>query len=60
VEAHDRADREFGLDRLQRLVKLNRNRSAKEIGVEVLYRVARWARKAEDDRTVVIVKAVAV
>jgi phosphoserine phosphatase RsbU/P len=60
VEAHDRADREFGLDRLQRLVKLNRNRSAKEIGVEVLYRVARWARKAEDDRTVVIVKAIAV
>ena len=60
VEAHDRADREFGLDRLQRLVKLNRNRSAKEIGAEVLYRVARWARRAEDDRTVVIVKAIAV
>jgi sigma-B regulation protein RsbU (phosphoserine phosphatase) len=60
VEAHDRSDREFGLDRLQRLVKLHRARSSKEIGVEVLYRVARWSRRAEDDRTVVIVKAVSV
>ena len=58
VEAHDRSDREFGLDRLKRLVKTNRDRSAKEIGAEVLYRVARWARRSEDDRTVVIVKAV--
>jgi sigma-B regulation protein RsbU (phosphoserine phosphatase) len=60
VEAHDRSDREFGLDRLQRLVKLNRTRSSKEIGIEVLNRVDRWERRAEDDRTVVIVKAVAV
>jgi sigma-B regulation protein RsbU (phosphoserine phosphatase) len=60
VEAHDRSDREFGLDRLKRVVKINRNRSAKEIGAEVLYRVARWARRSEDDRTVVIVKAVPV
>jgi sigma-B regulation protein RsbU (phosphoserine phosphatase) len=60
VEAHDRSGREFGLDRLQRLVKLNRTRSSKEIGIEVLNRVDRWERRAEDDRTVVIVKAVAV
>ena len=58
VEAHDRSDREFGLDRLKRVVKTNRDRSAKEIGSEVLFRVARWARRTEDDRTVVIVKAV--
>jgi sigma-B regulation protein RsbU (phosphoserine phosphatase) len=58
VEAHDRSDREFGLDRLKRVVKTNRDRSAKEIGSEVLDRVARWARRTEDDRTVVIVKAV--
>ena len=57
VEAHDRSDREFGLDRLKRVVKTNRDRSAKEIGSEVLFRVARWARRTEDDRTVVIVKA---
>jgi sigma-B regulation protein RsbU (phosphoserine phosphatase) len=58
VEAHDQNDREFGLDRLQRLVKANRYRTAQEIGQEVLARVERWGRKGEDDRTVVIVKAV--
>lgn len=58
VEAHDRQDREFGLGRLQRLVRANRYRSAQEIGQEVLSRVAKWGRKGEDDRTVVIVKAV--
>jgi len=57
VEAHDRHDREFGLDRLQRVVKANRARSAQEIGQEVLARVAKWGRAGEDDRTVVIVKA---
>jgi sigma-B regulation protein RsbU (phosphoserine phosphatase) len=59
VEAHDRRDREFGLDRLQRVVRQNRMRSAQEIGQEVLARVAKWGREGEDDRTVVIVKAVA-
>jgi len=58
VEAHNRHDEEFGLDRLKRVVKANRTRSAEEIGREVLARVARWGRKGEDDRTVVIVKAV--
>jgi sigma-B regulation protein RsbU (phosphoserine phosphatase) len=59
VEAHDRHDREFGLDRLQRVVKANRLRSAQEIGQEVLARVGKWGREGEDDRTVVIVKALA-
>lgn len=58
VEAHDKHDQEFGIERLQRLVKQNRNRTAQEICQEVLSRVARWGRKGEDDRTVVIVKAV--
>jgi sigma-B regulation protein RsbU (phosphoserine phosphatase) len=59
VEAHDQRDREFGLDRLQRVVRQNRMRSAQEIGQEVLARVAKWGREGEDDRTIVIVKAVA-
>ena len=58
VEAHDRNDREFGIDRLVRTVKQNRSRSAQEIGQEALARVARWGRGAQDDRTIVIVKAV--
>jgi serine phosphatase RsbU (regulator of sigma subunit) len=59
VEAHDRNDREFGMDRLQRIVKQHRNRTAQEIGQELLARVAKWGREGEDDRTVVIVKATA-
>ena len=58
VEAHDEHDREFGLDRLQKVVKANRIKSAEEIGRDVLARVAKWGREGEDDRTVVIVKAV--
>ena len=58
VEAHNARDEEFGLDRLQRLVKANRHRPAEEIGREVLRRVAKWGRRDPDDRTVVIVKAV--
>jgi sigma-B regulation protein RsbU (phosphoserine phosphatase) len=57
VEAHDQHDREFGLERLQRLVKTNRTRSAQEIGLEVLGKVAKWGREGEDDRTIVLVKA---
>ncbi len=60
VEAHDRHDREFGLDRLQRIVKSNRHRTAQEIGQEVLARVAKFGRAGEDDRTVVIVRALPV
>jgi sigma-B regulation protein RsbU (phosphoserine phosphatase) len=60
VEAHNRRDEEFGLDRLMRNVKSNRDRglSAEQIGRELLDRVAKWGRKGEDDRTVVIVRAV--
>jgi sigma-B regulation protein RsbU (phosphoserine phosphatase) len=57
VEAHDNHDREFSLERLQRVVKANRTRTAQEIGQEVLARVAKFGRAGEDDRTVVIVKA---
>jgi sigma-B regulation protein RsbU (phosphoserine phosphatase) len=60
IEAHDRQDREFSTERLVRLVKTNRNRSSQEIGQEVLARVAKWGRAGEDDRTIVIVKAVEV
>ncbi|HYU23637.1 MAG TPA: PP2C family protein-serine/threonine phosphatase [Thermoanaerobaculia bacterium] len=58
VEAVDGKDREFGLDRLQRIVRANRDRTAQEIGGEVLARVAKWGSGVQDDRTVVIVKAV--
>ncbi|HET7712662.1 MAG TPA: PP2C family protein-serine/threonine phosphatase [Thermoanaerobaculia bacterium] len=57
VEARASGDREFGLERLQKLVKANRQRSAQEIGQEVLARVSKWSPRKEDDRTVVIVKA---
>ena len=58
VEAHNSRDEEFGLDRLERLVKVNRPRSAEAIGREVLARVTKWGRRDPDDRTIVIVKAV--
>lgn len=58
IEAHDRRDREFGLDRLQRIVKASRDRSAREISEEVLARVAKWSPGREDDQTIVIVKAI--
>jgi sigma-B regulation protein RsbU (phosphoserine phosphatase) len=58
IEAHDAKDREFGTDRLVKLVKANRARTSQEIGQEVLARVDKWGREDEDDRTVVIIKAV--
>ena len=57
MEAHDRQDREFGLDRLIQIVKKNRDESAQAIGQEVLAKVAKFGREGEDDRTIVIVKA---
>jgi sigma-B regulation protein RsbU (phosphoserine phosphatase) len=60
IEAHDAKDREFGCDRLVRLVKANRTRSAQEIGLEVLARVDKWSRQQEDDRTIVIIRAIEV
>jgi serine phosphatase RsbU (regulator of sigma subunit) len=58
IEARDRNEREFGTDRLVRAVKTNRHRTAQEIGQDVLARVAKWGREGQDDRTIVIVKAV--
>lgn len=58
IEAHDKQDREFSTERLVRIVKAARARSAQEIGQEVLSRVAKFGREGEDDRTIVIVKAV--
>ncbi len=58
IEARDRNEREFGTDRLVRAVKANRTRTAQEIGQDVLARVAKWGREGQDDRTIVIVKAV--
>ncbi len=60
IEAHDRNEREFSVERLIRIVKAKRTRSAQEIGREVLSRVGRWGREGEDDRTIVVVKAVEV
>lgn len=60
IEAHDPDDREFSTERLIRVVKANRNRTAQEIGQEVLNRVAKWGREGEDDRTIVIIRAVEV
>jgi sigma-B regulation protein RsbU (phosphoserine phosphatase) len=58
VEAHDDRDEEFGLLRLKELVDSNRQMSAREIGRAIFSEVTRWAAGTEDDRTVVIVKAV--
>ena len=60
IEAHDAKDREFGTDRLVRTVKAARQKTAQEIGQEVLAKVEKWGPGEQDDRTVVIVKAVAV
>jgi sigma-B regulation protein RsbU (phosphoserine phosphatase) len=60
IEAHDKKEREFTMDRLIRIVRANREKSSQEIGKEVLAQVMKWGRDEEDDRTVVIVKAVEV
>jgi sigma-B regulation protein RsbU (phosphoserine phosphatase) len=57
VEAHNSDDEEFTLERLQTLVAANRERPAKEIAKEILARVTEWGPGEQDDRTVVIVKA---
>src|SRR4029078_2010745 len=59
VEARDTNDEEFGMDRLQDVVRANRKRTAQEIGQQVLSTVGEWAPVPEDDRSVVIVKALA-
>lgn len=61
IEAHDRNEQEFTMERLIRIVRTNRNRTSQEIGREVLSRVAKWGSDdEEDDRTIVIVKAIEV
>jgi serine phosphatase RsbU (regulator of sigma subunit) len=57
VEAHDARDREFGMNRLLRIVRAHRERSAQEIVQAVLTSVGKFGRKGEDDRTIVVVKA---
>ena len=49
---------ELGVERRGELVASIRTRSAEEIGKEVLTRVTEWGPGEQDDRTVVIVKAV--
>jgi sigma-B regulation protein RsbU (phosphoserine phosphatase) len=58
VEAHDAKDNEFGMEQLIDVVRSNRARTAQDIGHAVLARVAEWRRVPEDDRSVVIVKAI--
>ena len=58
VEAHDDRDEEFGMLRLKELVEANREQSARDIGKAIFTEVKSWAAGTEDDRTVVIVKAV--
>jgi hypothetical protein len=41
-------------------VRANRDRTAQEIGQEVLARVEKWGPGEQDDRSIVIVKAVQV
>lgn len=58
IEAHDEEGVEFGLERLVERVRVNRARPAQEIVQEVLAAVEAWGEEGEDDRTVVIVRAV--
>lgn len=60
VEAHNVHDQEFGMNRLLRIVRANREKSAQEIVQNVLAAIGKWGRDGEDDRTLVIVKAVKV
>lgn len=58
IEATDKQGREFGVDRLIRTVKRNRDLTSQEICRSVLQATTDWARGQEmDDRTIVIVKA---
>lgn len=57
IEAHNSDDEEFSLARLQALVAAQRERPSKEIAKEILARVTEWGPGEQDDRTVVIVKA---
>ncbi len=59
IEARDKNDREFGTDRLIRMVRKNRERTSQEIARLVLNATSEWSRGVDpDDRTIVIVKAI--
>lgn len=57
IEATDERGEEFGMQRLEDLVRRNRSGSAQEITNQIMSAVEEWCSVAEDDRTVVIVKA---
>jgi sigma-B regulation protein RsbU (phosphoserine phosphatase) len=58
VEAHDRRGREFGLDRVRRILFDYRKKSARETAEKILAAVSEFSagRPAEDDRTVVVIR----
>lgn len=58
VEAHDQKGREFGLDRVRRILLDYRKRSARETAEKLMAAVQEFAagRPAEDDRTVVVIR----
>ncbi|HUF16616.1 MAG TPA: PP2C family protein-serine/threonine phosphatase [Thermoanaerobaculia bacterium] len=58
VEANDGDEQEFGLERLKEIVRKNRGASSQEIVGLVLHAVDAWGPPGQDDRTIVIVKAV--
>lgn len=56
-EAHDHKGREFGTERLRKLMVEHRKKPAKELAERVLEAVEKWSNgPAEDDRTVVVVR----
>jgi sigma-B regulation protein RsbU (phosphoserine phosphatase) len=58
VEAHDHRGREFGLDRVRRILLDYRKRTARETAEKLLTSVRDFSagRPAEDDRTVVVIR----
>ena len=56
VEAHNVHDQEFGMNRLLRIVRANREKSAQEIVQNVLAAVAKWGRENGKDRNVQVRK----
>jgi hypothetical protein len=56
TEAADVQGREYGIDRLRRLVKRHRNESSEQLCNRILDSVNEWSREDPDDRTIVIVR----
>ena len=59
TEALGATGEEFGLSRLEQLIRENRDASAQQITDIIFRTVEAWCPEAEDDRTVVIVKGIA-